>query len=322
MHKKLFKFLKPLMKPLLIVALAITLVFGQADGALAARQGGRIGGGSFRAPSRPYSPPSRTYQPPSGGYGYYPGGGGFGFPFLIPIFGFGGFGSLFTILIFISVASFLVNSLRRIGSSDTTTYEVGGSPTVSVARLQVGLMAAARYLQSDLNRIATTADTSTSAGLTQVLQETTLSLLRHPEYWAYGGAEVQQGRLEAAEAQFNRLALAERSKLAGEALSNVNNQIKRAPAIVDALPSANGEFTLENTEPGEYIVASVIVATQGKLQLPTINSTEDVRRAITQIGSIPSEQLMAIEIIWTPQAEGETLTSDEMVVAYPNLKVL
>ncbi len=44
----------------------LTLVFGHAGGALAAG-GGRIGGGSFRAPSRTYSAP-RTYAPP-GGYG-------------------------------------------------------------------------------------------------------------------------------------------------------------------------------------------------------------------------------------------------------------
>jgi uncharacterized membrane protein len=55
----------------------MTLALGHADGALAARSGGRIGGGSFRAPSRTYAPPSRTYAPPGGGY--YPGGGDLGF---------------------------------------------------------------------------------------------------------------------------------------------------------------------------------------------------------------------------------------------------
>jgi len=60
----------------------MTLALGHADGALAARRG-RIGGGSFRAPSRTYAPPSRTYAPPGGGYYPYPGG----FPFLIPFWG-------------------------------------------------------------------------------------------------------------------------------------------------------------------------------------------------------------------------------------------
>lgn len=40
-------------------------------------------------------------------------------PFLFPLFGFGGgFGGLFTILIFLAIANFLVQSFRRVGGSD------------------------------------------------------------------------------------------------------------------------------------------------------------------------------------------------------------
>ena len=60
---------------------------------------------------------------------------------------------------------------------------------VSIALLQVGLLAGARELQDDLNRLALAADTGSSAGLSKLLQETTLSLLRHPEYWAYAASE-------------------------------------------------------------------------------------------------------------------------------------
>jgi uncharacterized membrane protein len=313
MYKKLFVLIKPLLKPLLIAGLVITLVFSQADGALAAR-GGRIGGGSFRsAPSRTYAPPSRTYAPPGGGY--YP-GGGFGFPFIIPFFGVGGgFGGLFSILIFISIASFLVRSFRQVqGGEDGLGYS--SSPSVSVAKVQVGLLSDARTLQADFDRIAKSADTGSSEGLSQVLQETTLSLMRHPEYWVYGAAENQQARLEAAEAQFNRLALAERSKFSEETLSNVNNQLRQAreSALVKAEPG--GE--LVQAAPGEFIVATLLVATQNKLQLPAVNNTQDLRRALSQVGAIPSEQLLAVEVLWTPQDEEDTLSSEE----YPDLKLI
>jgi uncharacterized membrane protein len=322
MDKKPFKFFKSLVKPFLIFALVFTLVFSQASGAMAAtRGGGRIGGGSFRVPSRTYAPPSRTYTSPGGygyGGGYYP-GGGFGFPFIIPFVGVGGgFGGLFTILIFISIAGFLVRSFRRVTDTDEYGYE--SNPTVSVARLQIGLLAGARALQADLNRIAQTANTGSSEGLTQVLQETTLALLRNPEYWVYGSSSTTQARLEAAENQFNRLALAERSKFSGETLSNVNNQLKQA-AVKDALPAAGGDLsTLES--PGEYIVATLLVATQGNLQLPPVNSADDVRRALAQIGAVPSDKLLAVEVLWTPQVEGETLSSDDLMGEYPDLKVV
>ncbi|NEQ67693.1 MAG: hypothetical protein F6K21_19740, partial [Symploca sp. SIO2D2] len=112
MSKKIFAAIKPLLKSLVVFGLILTLVLGNASSALAARSGGRIGGGSFRVPSRSYSVPNGGYRAPVGG-GYYAPGGGFGFPFLLPFFGFGGgFGSLFSILIFLAIANFLVKSIR------------------------------------------------------------------------------------------------------------------------------------------------------------------------------------------------------------------
>lgn len=315
MHKKLFTWIKPLLKPLLISLLVITLVLGQAEGALAARSGGRIGGGSFRAPSRTYTPAPR-YAPGGGGGYFYP-GGGFGFPFFVPIFGYAG-GGLFSILIFIAIATFLLRSFRSVTGGDS--YEYGSaSPTVSVARLQVGLLARARELQADLNRIAERADTSSPEGLAQVLQEATLALLRHPQYWVYGGSEIKQARLEAAEDQFNRLALAERSKFSEETLSNVNNLLKQAEAR-KALEAADRSQLPE--EPGEYIVVTLLVAAQGKLELPTVRSEQDLRQAISQIGSVSSDRLLAVEVLWTPQAEDDTLSAEDMLVGYPDLKLI
>jgi uncharacterized membrane protein len=315
MVQKLLRQLKPLLKPLVAIALVLVLVLGHADGAWAARAGGRIGGGSFRAP-RPTAPAPRTYTNPGGGY--YP-GGGFGFPFLFPIFGFGGgFGGLFTLLIFIAIANFLVRSFRSIGEGSDygTSYASSTNPSVSVVKLQVGLLAQARSLQDDLNRIAVTADTGSSQGLAQLLQETTLSLLRHPDYWAYAASEDKQTRLLSAEAEFNRYTLSARSKFSEETLSNVNSQLSQSqPKAV--LPGDGAE-----TAPGEYILATLVVATQGKLNLPSINSSDDLRRALSQVGAISSDDLLAVEVLWTPQQSGETLTADEMIAEYPDLKLV
>ncbi len=319
--------LKPLLKSCFVFGLAVLLIFSQADGAMAARSGGRMGGGSFRAPSRTYSSPSPSRGPSgySGGYGggygggYYP-GGGFGFPFILPFVGFGG-GGLFGILIAIAIANFLIRSFREAGASDggLSSYGDSSNPTVSVARIQVGLLAQARDLQVDLNRIASSADTGTKAGLTKVLQETTLSLLRNPEYWAYADIEASQTKLLAAEQAFNQLAIAERSKFTGETLSNVNAQLSQAKA--KAALGSSGDLALLEA-PGEYIVATVLVAAQGALNLPTVDSAENVRTALNRIGSISGEQLVAVEVLWTPQVSGETLTADELIAEYPNLKLV
>ncbi|MGB3494173.1 MAG: DUF1517 domain-containing protein [Elainellaceae cyanobacterium] len=305
--------MKPFLKTLLVFGLMAALVFGHASDAMAARAGGRMGGGSFRAP-RSYVRPSPSRAPRGGGYG-----GGFGFPFLFPLFGFGGgFGGLFTIVIFIAIANFLVRSFQNATSDNEYGYgNTTVSPKLTVARLQVGLLADARELQADLNRMAENANTSSTQGLAQVLQEATLSLLRHPEYWVYGDSNVSQTRLESAEAEFNRMALIERSKFSKETLSNVNSQVQRTDTA-SAADSAAGELAMAEA-PGEYIVATLVVAAQGKLDLPKIQNSEDLRRALSQLGSVSSDELVALEVLWTPQIEGDTLSSDEVVASYPSL---
>ncbi len=326
MGHKLKQAMKPLFKSLFILCLVFTLALGHADGALAARSGGRIGGGSFRMPSsRTYNPP-RTYAPGGGG-GYYPApyGGGFGFPFLIPFWGIGGgFSGLFGILIFIAIANFILQAFRRTTSGEGDEVDYSSNSPVAVTRLQVGMLASARGLQPELNHIAETADTNSPEGRAEILQEASLALLRHPEYWVYAGGGTHQARLTSAEAEFNRLALAERSKFTAETLSNVNNQLKAATPK-DALPAGDqldNPTRLISEGPGEYIIVTLLAATLGKFQIPAINSADDLRQALRQIGSIPSDKLLAIEVLWTPQAEGDTLTTNDLLAEYADLKLV
>ncbi|HEY9771709.1 MAG TPA: DUF1517 domain-containing protein [Coleofasciculaceae cyanobacterium] len=306
-----------------IVALILVcvLVLGNAGDAMAARTGGRIGGGSFRAPSRSYSTPrGGGYGGGYGrGYGYGYGGGGFGFPFLLPFVGYGG-GGLFSILIFFAIANFLVRSFRNAGVGEESGY--GNSSKVTVAQVQVGLLANARELQPELNRLAMTADTSSASGRATVLQEATLALLRHPEYWVYGATNSQQASLEAAEAKFNQLALTERSKFSSETLTNVDNAISNETQKALGGETAEGAIQLKEGDSGEYIIATVIVGATGSLNLPEINGESDMRNSLQQIGSLGSDRLLAVEILWTPQAEGDTLSSDDILAYYPNLKLV
>ena len=324
MRKKLQSALKPLFKPVLVMFLVFTLVFSQAPGALARGSGGRIGGGSFRMPSsRGYSSP-RTYAPPGGGYRGYP-GGGFGFPFLFPFIGIGGgFGGLFGILIFFALANFAVRTFRSVAGGGEEEVGYSSNPKISVTRLQVGLLAQARELQTELNNLAETADTESSQGRAQVLQEASLALMRHPEYWVYAGGGTFQARLNSAESEFNRLSLAERSKFSEETLTNVNNQLKAATA--NKALSSTGELDnptdLINQGPGEYIIVTLLAATLGKTETPNINGSDDLRQALSLFGGIPSDKLLAFEILWTPQAEGDTLTSDDLLAEYPDLKLV
>jgi uncharacterized membrane protein len=294
--------------------LIFLLIFSQATPALAARSGGRIGGGSFRAPTRTYSPSPRS----SGGYGYgYP-GGGMGFPFLIPLFGFGG-GGLFTLLIFIAIAGFLMRSFSNAsGNDEMNDYS---NPTVAVAKVQVGLLANARALQKELDHLALSADMETPMGRAMVLQEASLALLRHPEYWFYGNAESYNAPLTTAESKFNQLSLKERSKFTEETLSRVDKQLKQADNPL-TLPESSGELANIAEHSQGYIIVTLLAGIDGKLEFPSINDTDDLKRALQQIGSTGSDRLLAFEVLWTPQAEGDTLSKEDILAHYPDLKLV
>ena len=303
--------------------LVIALVFTQSNSAMAARSGGGFGGGSFSR-SAPRMSPRMAPRGPSS-YGNYPSrgygggyGGGFGFPFLLPFF-FGGGGSLLGILVFIAIANFLVSAFRNASSERGSEQDLNNPPT-SINMLQIGLLAQARSLQSDLDRIALASDTNSPSGLATALQETTLTLLRHPEYWVYGSSNGQQTRLLSAETEFNRLTLSERGKFHEETLSNYG--MPRQKSLTPELSAGNNTSTQLAQAPGEYIVVTLIVASQGRLALPSIQSADDVQKALSQIGSQGAEDLIAIRVLWTPQADGDTLSAEDVVEAYPNLRRL
>ena len=316
MIDKLRALLKPMVKSFVAVGLVLTLIFAQTGDALAARSGGRIGGGSFRAPSRGSSAPS------GGGYnrggGYYPGGG------LSPLFWFlpfsGGGGGLFSLLIMVAVGGFLLQTFRRVTGGDSFEGDVY-NPQVAIAQIQVGLLADARSVQSKLDQLAETVNTDTASGRMHLLQETSLELLRHPEYWTYGKTSIQQAKLDRAEAVFNQLSLNERGKFTTETLSKVNNQLRQADA--NPILNSTGELTtVVQPERAEYIIVTLIVAATRSLDLPKINGESDLRQALQTLGSVDASALVAIEAIWTPQANGDALTTDDILAYYPDLKLV
>ena len=299
------RLLASLLLPLVIVGLCLF----QAQPADAAR-GGRMGGGSFRAPSMPRS--GGSYRGGSYGGGYR--GGGMGFPFLIPIFGFGG-GGLFGLLILMAVAGVLVNALRGVGNAPS----IGGAAAapamprnVNMIQVQVGLLASAKSLQDDLRSLAASSDTSSSSGLQRLLQETTLALLRQPDLWVYANAESGSVPFSSAESTFNRLSMNERSKLDAELTSNVGGQRTTDTS------NSTGDADATN----EFIVVTLLVASTASAKLVGADTGEDLRQTLRILGSTASSELMALEVIWQPEGRGDVLSANDLVTAYPNLQHL
>ena len=297
-------------RSLLAISLVAMTIFGNAHEAFAKRSGGRIGGSSFKsAPSR--SAPSNSGY--SGSSNTYYGGGGGGF-FFLPMFFGGGGGGLFTILLLVIVAGAIMQAFRGNGNGEGIT---GMASKVSVAKIQVGLLSSARSLQQELTRLALESDTSTSEGLATVTRETAIALMRHPEYWVYVSSANENTKFALAEQKFNSLVMSERSKLNAEVLSNVGGQVLQGKTAA-TLPS---ESSSGLEDPSEYIVVTLLLAVAGETlsKLPTLRSSADLQSALSVIGSVPTDNLLAVEVLWEPQSEDYTLTNDEVLTIYPDL---
>ena len=299
----------------------LTLNIGKE--AQAKRGGGRSGGGSFRSsPSRSNSP-SRSSGSDSnyGGGGYSSGGTTI---YVGPRYSYGGYYySPMSMIVLVIILAILVAAIAyAIAISKKKVISSGDSPSipsgnreldnniVTISKIQVGLLALARAIQTQLSELSLNIDTDTPEGLSELLQESALALLRTPENWTHVSANSKTVRSrEEAEAIFNKFSIEERGRFSAETLTNVNGKVRQIGANSNA-----------DNEPGTYIVVTLIIGTEDDRPLfGNVYSTDDLKQALERIAATPPEYLSKFELLWTPQVETESLTYDEMLSEYASL---
>jgi uncharacterized membrane protein len=202
-----------------------------------------------------------------------------------------------------------------------------GEAPLAVVRLQVALRAAAgaRALQEALERTAAraTTDTSSPRGQAAVLRETAQALLRalgaqEPLCVAASGSCRVHDGAAAAEEAFNELALAARSKFETETLVNVNaRRSTTAPAAAPAAPASAG-----STNTNEFVVVSILAVVDVPFLLGSVSSADELREALARLAGVQPGALSAVQVLWAPQQEGDTLTAEELAEKFPTLNAL
>ncbi|MFB2981648.1 DUF1517 domain-containing protein [Microseira sp. BLCC-F43] len=293
--------------------------------AQARRGGGRSGGGSFRsAPSRSRSSPSRSSGSDSnyGGGGYSSGGTTI---YVGPRYSYGGYYySPISLIVLVIILAILVAAIayaiaiskqKAISAGTTETYINTGNREldnniVTISKIQVGLLAQARSIQTQLSQLSLNIATDTPEGLSELLQESALALLRTPENWTHVSATSKTVRSrDEAEAIFNKFSIEERGKFSGETLTNVNGKVRQ-----------NQHDSNSDSEPGSYIVVTLLIGTEDDRPLfGNVYSTNELKQALERIAATPPEYLSKFELLWTPQVETESLTYDEMLTEYASL---
>lgn len=182
---------------------------------------------------------------------------------------------------------------------------------VTVSKIQVALSAEAHSIQSRLSELTLTADTETQEGLIQLMQDSIQALLGNSEYWTHvlGSSQTVRSR-EEAEALFNRLSLKERSKFSAETLSNIDGEIMQHSAV--ELASAEGSAA--------YIVVTLLIGTADDQPLFTnLTTAQALNAALEKVAAMSFDYLMVFELLWSPQAETDTLTQEELLTEYGDM---
>jgi uncharacterized membrane protein len=226
---------------------------------------------------------------------------------------FAGFIVLLVAILIVGGIGWFIFYLIKQGSQSSSNSGAAkdlNNETVTVTKLQVALLAQARELQSRLSEISLEVDTNTPEGLHWLMQETVVALLRTPENWTHALSSSQAVKTEAAEKIFNQISVAERSKFSAETLVNVRGvNRKQKPITIDP-----------EKEPAAYIVVTLIVGTEhDKPLFGQIRSQADLQAALEAIAAIPPSHLLVFELLWSPQAETDSLTYDELLTEYSDM---
>lgn len=260
--------------------------------------------------SRDYGGRSSFFFLPSFGWGY--GGWGYGG-------GMGTLGSLLLVGIVAVGAVMVIRSLRRASrraSYDDSGYDEYDDVASSVDRayvykVQLGLGRSGRGVQKRLEEFAGTGDTSSEAGLAELLRQTALELMREKDAIRYALVEPSGPfSLTNGESKMNGAAMAERSRYQLERIRGAEGQVRRSEAVATV-----GKEALE------FLIVTVLVATRAPVgDIAKVEHRAELDRALSALGGVPASALLGLEVIWTPADPDDSLTETDLMTTYPELR--
>lgn len=186
-------------------------------------------------------------------------------------------------------------------------------------------------LMQALQRLAQRAETTTSSGLASLASSVSLELLRSYEGWV--AATAQSGRFKdmaAAERAFNEASVKERKKWGFE--NSVEDRAAAALAARKQQERGGAERVKENEIAAamagkQLIVLTLMVACRhigGKKILPRKQgSAEALENSLERFAAALLEKngknVLAVDVSWTPDGEGETLSRKDVMTKWPEL---
>ena len=271
--------------------------------------GGSSGGGGFGGGS-------------SGGGGFGGGSSGGG--------GFGGgssfdsdpFSPMFLVAMLIAVVAIVAIKMAmdaRQRRSAAWATEVPSDVVPSWQNLDVSVLLigidwrARRYIQAELERIASEGDTQSSTGLLQMLHASAAAIANVQMAWLYAGAYNAQPMHELnAERAFRDAATRARERYRHEVVRAANGGVSRqnAPAVHPRDSEGDG-----------IVVVTLIVAARNELRdVHDVGNANQLGRALAELRHLGGDRLVALEVVWSPALDEDRMSSAELEALYPDMR--
>jgi uncharacterized membrane protein len=220
---------------------------------------------------------------------------------------------LMFLLVFIVVGA-IVSSSRDDGRFSVPTLGPIAEADVSVLRIAVDGRAR-KFVQTELAKVARTANTATPEGRSAMLREVALMLRKLRDAWVYGGAiNEPMTTLRHAKMVFDGHVDDARARFREEVIRNADGTIRTRQA---------SEYRPRSDEGEGLILVSIILAARRELfTVQHIGDGDDLRRALEMASQLTPDNLVAIEIVWQPAEESDRLSSMELEAKLPRPELI
>lgn len=207
---------------------------------------------------------------------------------------------------------------RRRGAEDGTSDQ--GEAACDVSLVQLGIQIQARHIQAKLEQLAERTTAHDEAALAFALRTLATELKEAAAHIEYGAVQ-QQMRLSfvRAQDQFELWAGNERAKYNREVIRSDASGTRRQQKEwkTDGLRDEDGQLAVH-----EFFVLSLVLATRG-VRLPAqLIDVTTLDALLEQLVAVRTEQLVALEVVWSPAAQSDAMGRDDMTSRYPTLAPL
>ncbi|MCA9613850.1 MAG: DUF1517 domain-containing protein, partial [Myxococcales bacterium] len=187
---------------------------------------------------------------------------------------------------------------------------IGG---VDLAIVSVGIDARARpFLQRKLAALAHEADLSNPIARAAALRQTLVALRSSRGSWAYGAVrDTVPMEAEHAQPAFENVAADYRARYRDELIRGASSGV---------VAREDGGYRASAHEGEGLVVVTVIVAKWGSIADTAGEGIEAIDVALGGLASIAADELVAFEVIWSPAADADRMSSLELATLYPELK--